>query len=122
MILVDSNSDVPDGPVAYVLLGKYINHLQLATIRRLITRAKHASMVDMVLRINGKNEYFEIDWIKHLTEKNTECIDEIAALESRIASLTIREKQAEELLRFASYSTGSPLHDRRHMWLSEQKK
>lgn len=43
-----------------------INGLQLASIRRLIDRAKHAHVTDIHIRINGAWEVVEADWLKHL--------------------------------------------------------
>ena len=43
-----------------------INSLQLASIRKLIERAKHAHCTDIVMRINGADEVIEADWLKHL--------------------------------------------------------
>ncbi len=37
-----------------------------AALRELITRAKHAHMADIKLRINGKDEGYEADWLKYM--------------------------------------------------------
>ena len=43
-----------------------INKLQQASIEALVRRCKQAHFVDVVVRINGKYEVFQADWIKHL--------------------------------------------------------
>ncbi len=45
-----------------------INSLQLASLHHQIERAKHAHYTNLQVRIGGKFEYHEADWIKHLTE------------------------------------------------------
>jgi hypothetical protein len=46
-----------------------LNELQVATIRKLIEKAKHAHTTDIVMRINGQEHRFEADWLKHLQEQ-----------------------------------------------------
>jgi len=55
-------------PVAWLIDDKSINHLQIKTIQRLIERSNHAHMTDIKLRINGQDEWYEGDWIKHMVE------------------------------------------------------
>lgn len=43
-----------------------INRLQQAGIETLVTRCKQAHYVDIVVRINGKYEVYQADWLKHL--------------------------------------------------------
>lgn len=47
---------------------KNINTLQVQSIQRVIARSKHAHMIDIKLRINGQDEWYEADWIKHITQ------------------------------------------------------
>ena len=54
-------------PVAWLLTDKNINSLQVDSIQRLIDRLKHAHHTDIHVRINGHDEWFEADWLKHLT-------------------------------------------------------
>ena len=54
-------------PVAWLITDEKINSLQVDSIQRLIDRAKRAHMTDIKLRINGQDEWFEADWLKHLT-------------------------------------------------------
>ena len=54
--------------LAWLIDDKSINHLQIKTIQRLIERANHAHMTDIKLRINGQDEWYEGDWIKHMVE------------------------------------------------------
>ena len=53
-------------PVAWLITDESINSLQVASIQRVIDRLKHAHHTDLCLRINGQDERFEADWIKHL--------------------------------------------------------
>ena len=53
-------------PVAWVITDDDINSLQVASIQRLIDRLKHAHHTDLRVRINGQDEWFQADWIKHL--------------------------------------------------------
>lgn len=46
-----------------------INKLQQASIEGLVRRCKQAHWVDIVIRINGKYEVYQADWIKHLEPK-----------------------------------------------------
>ena len=54
-------------PVAWLITDEKINHLQVESIQRLIDRARHAHHTDICLRINGKDEWFQADWLKHMT-------------------------------------------------------
>ena len=53
-------------PVAWLLTDKNINSLQVDSIQRLIDRLKHAHHTDLRVRINGQDEWFEADWLKHM--------------------------------------------------------
>ena len=53
-------------PVAWLLTDKNINSLQVDSIQRLIDRLKHAHHADLCVRINGQDEWFEADWLKHM--------------------------------------------------------
>lgn len=52
--------------VAFVLTDEKINDLQIKSVQTLIDRAKRAHYVDVVIRINGKDEHYQADWIKHM--------------------------------------------------------
>ena len=54
-------------PVAWLITDENINSIQIASIQRLIDRARHAHMTDIKLRINGQDEWHQADWLKHLT-------------------------------------------------------
>ena len=56
-----------DEPVALIITDEKINSLQFNSIQRLIDRARHAHTTDIKLRINGKDEWYQADWLKHLT-------------------------------------------------------
>lgn len=43
-----------------------INDLQRASIHRMIARAKPAHFTNIYMRIGGKDETYEADWLKHL--------------------------------------------------------
>ena len=53
-------------PVAWLLTDKNINSLQVDSIQRLIDRLKHAHHTDLCVRINGQDEWFQADWLKHI--------------------------------------------------------
>jgi len=53
-------------PVAWLLTDKNINSLQVDSIQRLINRLNHAHHTDIRVRINGQDEWFEADWLKHM--------------------------------------------------------
>ena len=53
-------------PVAWLITDEKINSLQVDSIQRLIDRARHAHMTDIKLRINGQDEWYQADWLKHL--------------------------------------------------------
>lgn len=48
------------------LSGEKINHLQQASMENLTHLAKHAHFVDVRIRINGEDRWFQVDWLKHL--------------------------------------------------------
>lgn len=50
----------------WVLTDAHINDLQTDSINRLIERCKHAHYVNVHVRINGKDEHFEADWLKYI--------------------------------------------------------
>ncbi len=53
-------------PVAWLLTDKNINSLQVDSIQRLIDGLNHAHHTDIRVRINGQDEWFEADWLKHM--------------------------------------------------------
>jgi len=53
-------------PVAWLLTEKNINSLQVDSIQLLINRLKHAHHTDLCVRINGQDEWFQADWLKHM--------------------------------------------------------
>jgi hypothetical protein len=58
--------EIEQEPVAWLLTDKNINSLQVDSIHRLIDRLKHAHHTDLCVRINGQDEWFEADWLKHM--------------------------------------------------------
>ena len=58
--------EIEQEPVAWLLTDKNINSLQVDSIQRLIDRLKHALHTDLRVRINGQDEWFEADWLKHM--------------------------------------------------------
>jgi hypothetical protein len=53
-------------PVAWLLTEKNINSLQVDSIELLINRLKHAHHTNLSVRINGQDEWFQADWLKHM--------------------------------------------------------
>jgi len=53
-------------PVGWLLTEKNINSLQVDSIQLLIDRLKHAHHTDLCVRINGQDEWFQADWLKHM--------------------------------------------------------
>ena len=53
-------------PCGWLLTDKNINSLQVDSIQRLIDRLKHAHHTDLCVRINGQDEWFQADWLKHM--------------------------------------------------------
>jgi hypothetical protein len=53
-------------PMAWLLTEKNINSLQVDSIELLINRLKHAHHTDLCVRINGQDEWFQADWLKHM--------------------------------------------------------
>ena len=62
--------EIEQEPVAWLLTDKNINSLQVDDIHRLIDRLKHAHHTDLCVRINGQDEWFEADWLKHMVRVN----------------------------------------------------
>ena len=58
--------EIEQEPVAWLLTEKNINSLQVDSIQRLISRLNHAHHTDLCVRINGQDEWFEADWLKHM--------------------------------------------------------
>lgn len=55
--------------VRWSLTSERINDLQIVSIDRVIARAKQAHHLDICVRINGKNEWHQADWIKHIVRQ-----------------------------------------------------
>jgi hypothetical protein len=62
----DAYAQPEQEPVAWLLTDKNINSLQVDSIQRLIDRLKHAHHTDLCVRINGQDEWFQADWLKHM--------------------------------------------------------
>jgi hypothetical protein len=72
----------------FVPLDK-INGLQCASIERLVDRARGAHWTNIDMRINGANEHFEADWIKHMlvlpeVDDQTAALMELAELRKKV--------------------------------------
>jgi hypothetical protein len=67
MVAEKALSQPEQEPVAWLITDENINSIQIESIQRLIDRARHAHMTDIKLRINGQDEWFQADWLKHLT-------------------------------------------------------
>lgn len=55
------------GAGEWCLPSEQLNKPQLESIAKLVQRTKHAHYTNVVVRINGENETYEADWIKHMT-------------------------------------------------------
>ena len=64
--IIEALAQPEQEPVAWLLTDKNINSLQVDSIQRLIDRLKHAHHTDIRVRINGHDEWFEADWLKHM--------------------------------------------------------
>jgi hypothetical protein len=64
----DAYAQPEQKPVAWLLTDKNINSLQVDSIQRLIDRLKHAHHTDLCVRINGQDEWFQADWLKHMVK------------------------------------------------------
>lgn len=53
----------------FVLGSNPLNEVQISTIRKMIAKARGASTVDLLMRVNGEDLRFQADWLKHLTEE-----------------------------------------------------
>lgn len=58
------NQRVPE--MGWFLKWNAVNNLQSESIKQLMARAKHAHYIDVLVRIDGKDQHFEADWLKHL--------------------------------------------------------
>lgn len=56
-----------DSSMVFELACKDLNYLQIDSLLKLIRMAKHAHHIDVVVRINGEDQLFQADWIKHIT-------------------------------------------------------
>ena len=56
---------------AWRLAGDRINDLQQQSIAELVKRCKASHFVDVHVRINGKWEVYQADWIKHMQAFST---------------------------------------------------
>lgn len=52
-----------------VLDRSHINDLQWESLKKVIVLTKQAHYTNVLIRINGRDEVFEADWIKHLVVK-----------------------------------------------------
>lgn len=57
-----------DAPSGWLLPREKVNDLQAQSIAALVKRSKQAHYINVRVRINGRWEEYEADWIKHLTE------------------------------------------------------
>jgi hypothetical protein len=60
--------------INWKLTDEHINRLQVDDVDHIIKRAKKAHFVNIEIRINGKWEKYEGDWIKYLKRESTEFI------------------------------------------------
>jgi len=55
--------------LTYTIDTGKINQMQLESMRHLIERCRHAHCTDAILLINGSDERYEMDWLKHFREQ-----------------------------------------------------
>ena len=67
-LIDEGTKNIEQEPVACLIIDEKINSIQVNSIQHLIDRAKHAHMADIKLRINGQDEWYQADWIKHITQ------------------------------------------------------
>jgi hypothetical protein len=84
-------------PVAWLLTDKNINSLQVDSIQRLINRLNHAHHTDLCVRINGQDEWFQADWLKHMVratppQRKPLTDEEIFALENSIPDEVVSDR------------------------------
>jgi hypothetical protein len=64
-----TNTTAPITLEAFEIDVDKLNHLQIASIEKIVRKAKHAHYVDIRIRINGEFVWFEGDWIKHIAAR-----------------------------------------------------
>jgi len=84
-------------PVGWLLNDKNINSIQVNSIHRLIERLKHAHHTDLCVRINGQDEWFQADWLKHMVratppQRKPLTDEEIFALENSIPDEVVSDR------------------------------
>lgn len=60
----------------YTLPGHCLNSIQRASIAELLKLAKQAHKIDVKLRINGEDRWFQADWLKSLTPNEVSASDQ----------------------------------------------
>jgi hypothetical protein len=87
----------------YFVQTDKINRLQCESIERLVKRARHAHWTNIDMRINGQNEHFEADWIKHMLAVPE--VDDVTAMQMELAAL---RKRVEQFERYFAHESGRP--------------
>ena len=83
-------------PVALLLTDKNINSLQVDSIQRLIDRLKHAHHTDIRVRINGHDEWFEADWLKHMVRVTPSQPEQNPMSDEMLQAITDPENQPSQ--------------------------
>ena len=83
-------------PVALLLTDKNINSLQVDSIQRLIDRLKHAHHTDIHVRINGHDEWFEADWLKHMVRVTPSQPEQNPMSDEMLQAITDPENQPSQ--------------------------
>jgi hypothetical protein len=96
-------------PVAWILTDKNINSLQVDSIQRLIERLKHAHHTDLCVRINGQDEWFQADWLKHM----------LKATPQQRTWVGLSDEQFAEACRFAENGNYLVAFQRIQHWIKE---
>lgn len=95
-------SNHEDGNVAWSITDKNINDIQAASIKRLIDRSRHAHFVNLTIRINGQDEHYEADWIKHMKQLGLSVSMETIQAAANEAGLTRLESCCSTSLKYCN--------------------
>lgn len=93
-------------PFIWVLKYSDINGLQVDSLMLLLERCKHAHFIDARIRINGKYEFYEADWLKHLHVNNASIAGEAELAKPEPEPVAWRYTDARGHYRYRGYKAG----------------
>lgn len=77
-------------PIAWTLDHDKVNEFQLASIEKVVKRAKQAHYTNLKIRINGQWEEYEADWVKHLYKTSSaQAAEDSEAIKQRRAKVEL---------------------------------